>query len=194
MYLFHSLFLYQFNFSQLYELAKAECSFPVPNCTSIDVCLNVVFFCLSFMFLTFFAIDMFVLTFFCVYLLCSSHFCYFYVYFNDVKAISSLSQFYITLFSLLYFLLTPYSVFSFPLWLHKGNLITELVRFSNVENVSDCWILNVIWLPDLNVQYSIGLLFKYLTLFSYGKSVTYMNDGTSLKSVRQIRRTDIPGV
>ena len=29
-----------------------------------------------------------------------------------------------------------------------------------------------------------------LGLVSYGNSVTYLNDGTSLKSVRQIRQTD----
>ena len=29
---------------------------------------------------------------------------------------------------------------------------------------------------------------------SYGKLVTYMNDGTSSQSVRQIRLTEIPGV
>ena len=34
---------------------------------------------------------------------------------------------------------------------------------------------------------------KYkLYIFSYGKLVTYMNDGTSLKSVRQIRLTEYP--
>ena len=31
---------------------------------------------------------------------------------------------------------------------------------------------------------------KFKLKFSYGKLVTYMNDGTSLKSVRQIRQTD----
>ena len=35
----------------------------------------------------------------------------------------------------------------------------------------------------------LNLLPPY-SLFSYGNSVTYMNDGTSLESVRQIRRTD----
>ena len=33
---------------------------------------------------------------------------------------------------------------------------------------------------------------RKLIIFSYGKLVTYMNDGTSLKSVRQIRRTEYP--
>ena len=33
---------------------------------------------------------------------------------------------------------------------------------------------------------------KGAIIFSFGKLVTYMNDGTSLKSVRQIRRTDYP--
>ena len=31
-----------------------------------------------------------------------------------------------------------------------------------------------------------------LKVLSYGKLVTYRNDGTSLKSVRQIRRTEYP--
>ena len=31
---------------------------------------------------------------------------------------------------------------------------------------------------------------EYNLLFSDGNSVTFMNDGTSLKSVKQIRRTD----
>ena len=35
--------------------------------------------------------------------------------------------------------------------------------------------------------------FWYLTiLFSYGKLVKYMDDGTSLRNVRQIRRTEYP--
>ena len=33
---------------------------------------------------------------------------------------------------------------------------------------------------------------KDTEIVSYGKLVTYMNDGTSLKSVRQIRRSEYP--
>ena len=42
---------------------------------------------------------------------------------------------------------------------------------------------------DRNVEPLAKILFNGI---SYGKLVTYMNDGTSIKSVRQIRRMEYP--
>ena len=46
--------------------------------------------------------------------------------------------------------------------------------------------------PEMFTLYKNSLLLHKLYHVSYGKLVTYMNDGTSLRSVRQIRRTEYP--